>query len=258
MSEDDLDVLIIQALILRKDSFILNHILAKSTDKLECARLIQDNINILLGDGFALTGHSISRTLESRYTEVQKQEIFTHIRNICSKISSACNVDWFLTSGTLLGLIREGGVIKHDDDFDVAYVSSKSSQADVIAERKNILSCIRDISPEVTAKDCGGGHFWVYYNSKTLSFMFDLFTSWVDSGYFNEYPLKPNELLSDEVLPPAKMSIYNVEVNVPRRPEMLLELNYGAGWRVPDPSFRFNFSEYNSYYKFLLNNKIKD
>lgn len=234
----------------------LNALLATATDRAATGAAIQTAIDRLLGSGFALTGHAISRTIDSRYTAEQKGLIVRTITAVCDELAEKVGVSWFVTSGTLLGLVREGGFIKHDDDLDVAYVSAETSEAGILDQRRRIHAVLNAI-PNVRAQDCAGGHFWVFWKSPELQFMFDLFTGFVRGGCFNEYPLKPMTLAADRVLPTGQATLYGEVTRVPREPEALLALNYGEGWRVPDPNFRFNFGEHNAFYRFLLANKIE-
>jgi hypothetical protein len=250
-----LNQLLIGTLVALKRHNDLNALLVHATDRAATGATIQAAIDRILGSGFALTGHAISRTIDSRYTPEQKGVIVRTITAVCDRLVQEIGVSWFVTSGTLLGLVREGGFIKHDDDLDVAYVSAETSDEGILKQRRRIHAVLNAI-PNVRAQDCAGGHFWVFWSSGELQFMFDLFTGFVRGGFFNEYPLKPMTLTADRVLPPKDATLYGERTRVPREPEALLALNYGEGWRVPDPNFRFNFGEHNDFYRFLLANKI--
>jgi hypothetical protein len=250
-----LNQLLIGTLVALKRATELNALLAAAPDRAATGTAIQAAIDRIHGSGFALTGHAISRTIDSRYSPEQKRMIVRTITAVCDRVAQELGVTWFVTSGTLLGLVREGGFIKHDDDLDVAYVSTEQSEAAIVAQRRRIYTLLNAI-PDVRAQDCAGGHFWVFWKSPDLQFMFDLFTAFVRDGRFNEYPLRPMTLSAERILPTKDASLYGERTRVPRDPEALLELNYGPGWRVPDPNFRFNFGEHNAFYRFLLGNKI--
>ena len=38
------------------------------------------------------------------------------------------------------------------------------------------------------------------------------------------------------------MKYWPMRLPMPREPELMLEANYGPGWRTPDPAFRFDLS----------------
>ena len=249
--------LLVGTLVALKRHAELNALLAAAADREAMGRTIQAGIDRLLGSGFALTGHAISRTIDSRYSATQKSRIVHTITDVCEQLARETGVSWFITSGTLLGLVREAGFIKHDDDIDVAYVSTQTDDKGILAERRRIHAALNAM-PNLRAQDCAGGHFWVFFKGPDLQFMFDLFTGFVRDGLFNEFPLRPMTLAADRVLPTQDAQLYGERTRVPCDPEALLTLNYGEGWRIPDPNFRFNFGEHNGFYRFLLANKIVD
>ena len=65
----------------------------------------------------------------------------------------------YLTWGTLLGAIREGDLIGHDFDIDVAYVSRARSKAGVLRERERIESHFRRFGRVIGTS--GPGRFMV-------------------------------------------------------------------------------------------------
>lgn len=241
---------------LLNDHRYLNSFIESSSNRLHACEVVSKVLAITHGDGVVLTGHGINRTLDSRFDDETKHEIFKKIKFLCDRLQKNLGVDWFLTSGTLLGLVRDNACIKHDDDIDVAYVSKFDKQKDILHERHEIYNFINSID-NFNAKDCGGGHFWVTFKSENLNFLFDLFTSWSDGDYLNEYPLQPNVIPINAILPTQSFLFYGVGVNIPNNPDALLVINYGDDWKIPDPSFRFNFSRHNDFYRFLLSSKIR-
>jgi LicD family len=75
---------------------------------------------------------SLSRLFDSRDPE--------HLAPLLSSIDTvldalrACGMEAFLAYGTLLGAVREGGLIGHDSDADLGYVSHYDHPAEVVAE----------------------------------------------------------------------------------------------------------------------------
>lgn len=252
---DRLEALQVGLYVLQDKHCELNAWLAASADRVAAGQLIQDLIDRLKGPGYVLTGHAIHQTLNSRYNQNQRALIVRVMRDICEKTATRFNLDWFLTSGTLLGLIRDGGFIKHDDDLDAAYVTKATTQEEILAQRREIYAFLNSL-PNTSAEDCAGGHFWVRWNTPEVEFMFDFFTSFVREGYLNEFPLRPMKLGIDHVLPTKETTLHGERTQIPANPEALLTLNYGEGWRIPDPNFRFDFEEHREFYDFLLSNKI--
>ena len=78
----------------------------------------------------------------------------------------------------------------------------------------------------------------------------DLFPAWVAEGQVFVFPHTVGALSVDQVLPlrPCPVTGYPV----PQDPEAMLEVNYGADWRVPDPLFKFDWpGAYQAFARFL-------
>ena len=59
--------------------------------------------------------------------------------------------------------------------------------------------------------------------------------------------------LTSDVLPLESREVGGVEVRMPRRPEVLLERNYGPGWPDPDPAFTFDWAAARQRFEPFLN-----
>ena len=55
------------------------------------------------------------------------------------------------------------------------------------------------------------------------------------------WPHTPGVLDADRLLPVGSRLLAGVEIPVPADPPALLELNYGPGWRTPDPTWTFTW-----------------
>ena len=74
----------------------------------------------------------LSQTFDSRSPE-QVAPLLDSIQQVLDAIRDA-GVEAFLAYGTLLGAVRQGGLIGHDSDADLGYVSRHSHPVDVILE----------------------------------------------------------------------------------------------------------------------------
>jgi hypothetical protein len=235
----------------------LNKYIEDSSNRMDAYELVDEAIKVIKGPAFTLTPHGIKRTIDGRYNVERKIEIINAIHDFSKYLYSTLEIESFITSGTLLGLVREGAFLGHDDDFDVAYISNNHAREEIIKERVTLYDTI-NLSDRFEASERTGGRLAVTARCKGFEFNFDLFTSWGDKdGFFNEFPLKPKTIKVDQISPVKTVKFYGVDINVPLVPEALLELNYGVGWKVPDPTFRFRYGEHQPYYRFLMNNKIK-
>ena len=149
----------------------------------------------------------------------------------------------FLDSGTLLGLVREGDVLAHDDDVDLAVVLDPDDSPDAAGAARQWQ--------ELRTRALAAGLLDPDFEERRPShcrvaardgLMIDLFPAWQGGGRMYVWPHTYGDLAADDVLPPGRRQVHGVEVLLPRQPELLLEANYGPGWRSPDPTFRFDWA----------------
>ena len=79
------------------------------------------------------------------------------VLRLLTDLREQCQVEAFLNFGALLGAIREGGMLGHDSDIDLAYVSPHTSPADVILESYGIERGLRALGWPVTGAGCCAG-----------------------------------------------------------------------------------------------------
>jgi hypothetical protein len=142
----------------------------------------------------------------------------------------------FVCYGTLLGLVRDGRLIPHDDDADVAYLSAHEHPADVVRESYQIESALRRRGYTVTRHS--GGHLQLHFRSVGGDDHYlDVFTAFRIGGRtYLCFQVGADDLdLSDQTRRPLGSRLLPVPVDA----ECLLAATYGDGWRTPDPSFRF-------------------
>ena len=147
----------------------------------------------------------------------------------------------FVGYGTLLGAVREGGVLGHDSDADIAYVSEHSAPVDVIRESFRLQRAVQERGFE-TVRYSGAAFKVLVREADGFRRGIDVFAGFLDGGrlYLMGEVGVPFE--EDWLYPLATATFEGAEVPVPARPEKLLEAMYGPGWRQPDPAFRFETS----------------
>ena len=142
----------------------------------------------------------------------------------------------FATSGTLLGLVREGGLLAHDKDLDLALPYGELAQAH---------DCLvaRGWTPDRMNRFFLTPHA---YQHDGLGVSLDLFgviiepgsTAMVSGIWLKGLPWEWQRV--SEVPGPIRLrQIYQDAglVWTLEQPEVLLEAIYGPEWRIPDPDF---------------------
>jgi hypothetical protein len=148
--------------------------------------------------------------------------------------------EYFATSGTLLGMVRDGRLIRHDDDVDLAVLLHASEVTEVASEWVGVrrrLADARVLDAEFEAARRPHCKVRLVGGAKV-----DLFPAWLSvTGQVFIWPYTMGALLREDLLPLERSVVGEAEIAVPRRPERLLEANYGPEWRTPDPTWRFDW-----------------
>lgn len=140
----------------------------------------------------------------------------------------------FLLFGTLLGKIRNGGLLPGDDDFDVGYVTYASTPEEVKQEALGFIKALAQAG-YILRTNPNGRLFQAQVNGLWI----DIFPVWQSKGRIWIHNSTSYEGTLDDFLPLRTDQLGGTAVWVPRNPEAFLEGNYGTGWRVPDPGFRY-------------------
>jgi hypothetical protein len=145
----------------------------------------------------------------------------------------------FVNSGTLLGLVREGTVIEDDSDVDLAVLLDSSSARDVAAEWKALRARLGEVGLLRGPDNFSKSHCKVFVHGGVSV---DLFPAWIADDRVYVWPHTHGELPAAALLPLEQREVAGSSVALPRDPEPMLELNYGPGWRTPDPTFHFDWA----------------
>ena len=157
---------------------------------------------------------------------------------IVLKALNAAGVSAFPAYGTLLGAVREGKLIGHDNDADVGYVSSHTHPADVIIESFRLQRVLQQQGFEIT-RYSGAAFKVVVRDSERGGRGLDVFAGFLYEGQL----VLMGEIFApferEWLLPLGTVQLEGVTLPAPAQPERLLAAMYGEQWRVPDPTFKF-------------------
>lgn len=151
---------------------------------------------------------------------------------------------YFLSSGSLLGVVRDGAFMKHDDDLDVCIYIDESFTWD------DLEDIMKKIGMKKTRQFTYDGkiHEQTYAKDKLL---IDFFGCWEDEDYLNIYVFfrkKDYDYSSSSQSHVSRLMLYkpdgldkitinNATFNIPRDADKFLESLYTSNWRVPDPNW---------------------
>lgn len=146
----------------------------------------------------------------------------------------------FLAYGNLLGAVRAGRLIGHDNDADIGYLASSPYAVDVIRESMVLERAFQDAGWRTFRMS--GGFFKVYAGPSGRESSVDVFSAFWFADEFHLMPYTVGDLPREQVLPLGTVELEGRTFPAPREPEVMLEVCYGPGWRVPDPTYKYEAS----------------
>ncbi len=159
----------------------------------------------------------------------------------------------FLVSGSLLGLIREGQLLPHDDDLDIAIVLPANNAAEAAEQWNGVKQRLIEkgmLNEGMTAT----ARLPLLKSIRIEGVPTDLFPAWLEGEKVFVFPHTFGELDRADVLPLVPEKQFNVPI--PRCPEKMLEINYGASWRTPDPNAKLDWPRWNKNYRAFIKSKV--
>ena len=158
-------------------------------------------------------------------------------RQVLAVMRADCGIEGWISFGTLLGAARDGGVIGHDSDIDLCFLSERETPAEMTGELWAIGRALRRAGIRVQHKSASfltvrvkvpdGGHVGL-----------DIYTCFYVGDLLHETATVRQAVPRSAILPLTEVPFEGHLLPAPADPDTMLEVSYGAGWRVPDPSFR--------------------
>jgi hypothetical protein len=139
-----------------------------------------------------------------------------------------------ITSGTLLGFVRDGKLLPHDDDIDLSLHVKGDSIPEVVANWNALMTRILDEMPAFRKEafvaielPCG--------------VEVDLFPMWVLDAKVYAYPYMFGDIDEAAYFPLVAREWAGAMVHTPSVLEPVLEINYGPNWNIRDPYWKFDW-----------------
>ncbi|MEC5200573.1 SAM-dependent methyltransferase [Arthrobacter sp. PL16] len=180
----------------------------------------------------------IARSFEGRDAALI-EHVLDEAEHLIDALRRTVGVELFVTGGTLLGPVRNGRIMAHDDDADLAYLSAHTNPSDVVLESFRIERALVDQGYEVVRHS--SGHLQLMFPGGTVTdhFYLDIFTYFECDGWFYG-TFHARERADTVTIHPLKpLSVNGRMLPGPAEPAQLLTAIYGPSWEVPDPTFTF-------------------
>jgi phosphorylcholine metabolism protein LicD len=179
----------------------------------------------------------------------EHKHIAIDLLKLTTDILDEFNIDYFLISGTLLGLKRHNDFIPFDDDIDlIVNKDIKNKVPDIMKKYNSEISFIvRDNIMKTCFKDkvinLNNFKIWSNYlvNKKDSYFwpFIDLFIfEYSTDGKFIHFFAKDWDI--EEFFPRQRTDFNGINVSIPRNPDYFLSINYGKDYMTTLKSSNWN------------------
>ncbi len=176
------------------------------------------------------------KTFETR-TADQVEPLLNAIEEVLAALTTA-GVEGFLAYGTLLGAVRNGGLIGHDSDADLGYVSKHQHPVDVMGESFDLQRALCDMGYATTRYS--GAAFKVDVAESDGSVRgLDVFGGFLMDGNLHLMGEIRTPFEREWIFPLGTSHLEGREFPVPADTDRFLVATYGPHWRTPDPAFKF-------------------
>ena len=184
---------------------------------------------------------------EVLFKNVSHKEIWDGIESHMKALKDAGH-KVFLNSGTLLGLVRDGKLIDHDNDIDLGIILDASDEDAVVAEWATFTQEVRDLG--ILCEERSEPHNGMLRLLPIMGYTCDIFPAWFAQNKVYVFPHTYGEIEPKDVYPFRTCNISGLDQ--PAVPEKMLAINYGPGWDKMDPLWKFvRPAGFNSFMKKL-------
>jgi hypothetical protein len=200
-----------------------------------------ERVSVVDGDGNPLAvdkGGRLQRDF-SHTDSSSREEIMDALEQVMRDLTEKCGLDTYLMYGCLLGAVRDGHMIGHDSDADVAFLSKYTHPFDIIRETTAATRTMRSLGWRVVRMSGANFKVWVPLPDGRRCGI-DVFGSFHIGDSFYVTGSLRGRLDRSALLPFGTVTLEGREITAPARPEEVLEFTYGPRWRVPDPAFHFD------------------
>lgn len=146
-----------------------------------------------------------------------------------------------LAYGTLLGAIRDGQFVAHDDDVDLLWLTQASSLAETVVESDALVRRLQSIGYTVRRVP---NYLNIHVADKNSGAVVDLFPVWTEGNqsFLHMEGMKIRAIETKLLTPPRLACLENQLFPVPHDAPGFLEERYGKSWTIADPYFEWRWA----------------
>lgn len=187
-------------------------------------------------------GHVFSRWGDLQVVKSQDTEWIDAVLDLYDKVANLLRDEFgysgFVVYGSLLGTVREGGVIGVDNDADMAFVSKHTKGPALAAEMGQIAARLVELGMQATVVST---NLYVY-DPVRADARIDLFHLYWDRNDVLAFPFGvagTRDVTRSQWQGVTTAPFCHRTVGVPVLAEEVVAAIYGDGWRTPNPGFNW-------------------
>lgn len=197
-----------------------------------------EDLRAKFAEGFVFDRSGRLRLSKKLDTQWQSQVISLY-ETTAQVVKATTGYDSFVFYGSLLGQVREGGFIGHDNDFDAAYLSKHTDGPTAAAELRDVAFALVDAGMDVECK-YSALHI---HDATDPSLRIDLFHTYFDGDDNLALPFGragAHEFTRDDWSGVTDGDMAGHTVSVPHNAEKLVAHLYGENWNIPQAGFSWD------------------
>lgn len=146
----------------------------------------------------------------------------------------------YIVGGTLLGAMRNGALMAHDDDIDLAFLCDEKNPLDISLVSMRMQRQLEEAGFTPIRHSLAHLQVTFFREDGSTDHYIDIFTGFIEDDLYSQpFALRGPEVTSSDLLPVQRMEISGRKLPAPANPDAWLTYAYGENWRVPDPTFTF-------------------
>jgi hypothetical protein len=199
---------------------------------------------------YTLSPHGYMKSLKA----IDKKNLLAEIDELIYNLKSN-GYPAFISSGTLLGALRNNEFIPHDDDIDLGVIMPGKNWEDLLKSIDNFEYFLKSKNL-LRSNSIGLPNGLFHWKTKYMSGVnVDLFPLWEINEKFYAWPYAPGNLSLSDIFPLKSIELEGVKLPCPQNPNKFMVLNYGENWFIPDPAFKFDWksatTKFSSFLKYV-------
>ena len=162
-----------------------------------------------------------------------------------NQVLNDCRCDWFYDFGTLLGIVRDGRLIRWDREIDVGILNADDAAVRSILEefkgkgaKRIVVKSFREKVSNVKFDLHGVGVDLHFYQKTSDGYCCFLTVRNEGEARYGEKHRLTVRLSYGDIKLFKDVSVAGVIMRIPLNAEEVLTQKYGENWRVPDPGWK--------------------